>query len=141
MVDAPSHQVAHAVLLSHFPNRRSYHGIIPTPGEINQGSSSGQGRARRYSGSESSLVHLSNLSYSSSPRRRPLGLLYDVDGRCLLQPGVYSFSELLDLPNIQALTDDEANSQSFALLQLFAYGTLKDYNGKLYFLFILVVSS
>ncbi|OWZ67893.1 hypothetical protein AYX14_05602 [Cryptococcus neoformans] len=42
-------------------------------------------------------------------------------------PGVYVFSELLDMPNIQELSSDASFDGHFQLLQLFAYGTLQDY--------------
>ncbi|ORY26704.1 hypothetical protein BCR39DRAFT_540527 [Naematelia encephala] len=41
--------------------------------------------------------------------------------------GVYVFAELLELPNIKQLSGDPNHSKQFNLLQLFAYGTLKDY--------------
>ncbi|KAL7418495.1 hypothetical protein Q5752_006953 [Cryptotrichosporon argae] len=42
-------------------------------------------------------------------------------------PGVYAFSELLDVPGIQALAEDAQFQPHFRLLELFAYGTLQDY--------------
>ncbi|AAW45331.2 conserved hypothetical protein [Cryptococcus deneoformans JEC21] len=42
-------------------------------------------------------------------------------------PGVYVFSELLEMPNIQELSSDASFGGHFQLLQLFAYGTLQDY--------------
>ncbi|WVR00198.1 hypothetical protein IAU59_007340 [Kwoniella sp. CBS 9459] len=42
-------------------------------------------------------------------------------------PGVYVFSELLGLPNIQELANDPTYGNHHRLLQLFAYGTLADY--------------
>nr|XP_019003353.1 uncharacterized protein I203_04392 [Kwoniella mangroviensis CBS 8507]OCF66814.1 hypothetical protein I203_04392 [Kwoniella mangroviensis CBS 8507] len=42
-------------------------------------------------------------------------------------PGVYAFSELLELPNIQELSTDPSYQNHYRLLQLFAYGTLTDY--------------
>ncbi|KAJ7259822.1 hypothetical protein C8J57DRAFT_1720357 [Mycena rebaudengoi] len=42
-------------------------------------------------------------------------------------PGVFVFSELLELNNIQELSKSETHSKSFALLQLFAYRTYEDY--------------
>jgi len=41
-------------------------------------------------------------------------------------PGVFLFSELLEMPNIQDLGKSDQSSY-FALLQLFAYGTYEDY--------------
>lgn len=46
------------------------------------------------------------------------------------QPGVYVFSELLELPNIQELRDQPEHQNAYRLLELFAYGTLSDYDGK-----------
>ncbi|KAJ7069933.1 hypothetical protein C8F01DRAFT_1207434 [Mycena amicta] len=42
-------------------------------------------------------------------------------------PGVFVFSELLELSNIQELKANEAHAKSFALLELFAFGTYEDY--------------
>ncbi|WVW86051.1 hypothetical protein I302_108089 [Kwoniella bestiolae CBS 10118] len=42
-------------------------------------------------------------------------------------PGVYTFSELLEFPNIQELSIDPTYQNHHRLLQLFAYGTLADY--------------
>jgi len=42
-------------------------------------------------------------------------------------PGVFIFSELLELPNIQELANNEQHKKSYALLQLFAYKTYSDY--------------
>nr|ODN94107.1 hypothetical protein L203_00283 [Cryptococcus depauperatus CBS 7841] len=42
-------------------------------------------------------------------------------------PGVYVFSELMEMPNIQALASDPSTSGHYRLLELFAYGTLGDY--------------
>ncbi|WWC91599.1 uncharacterized protein L201_006545 [Kwoniella dendrophila CBS 6074] len=42
-------------------------------------------------------------------------------------PGIYTFSELLDLPNIQQLSTDPTHQSYYQLLRLFAYGTLTDY--------------
>ncbi|KAJ7632328.1 hypothetical protein FB45DRAFT_791341 [Roridomyces roridus] len=42
-------------------------------------------------------------------------------------PSVFVFSELLELPNIQELANNEAHQKSFALLKLFAYRTYQDY--------------
>lgn len=42
-------------------------------------------------------------------------------------PGVFVFSELLELPNIQELAKSEQHQKSFSLLQLFAYKTYQDY--------------
>ncbi|KAK1921998.1 hypothetical protein DB88DRAFT_496830 [Papiliotrema laurentii] len=44
-------------------------------------------------------------------------------------PGVYVFSELLELPNIQELKDQPEHQNAYRLLELFAYGTLSDYDG------------
>lgn len=38
------------------------------------------------------------------------------------------FGELLELPNIRELKGDEMNGKAYALLELFAYGTLETYN-------------
>ncbi|GFZ48614.1 hypothetical protein JCM24511_06362 [Saitozyma sp. JCM 24511] len=43
-------------------------------------------------------------------------------------PGVYVFSELMQLPNIQELGNDTNLANHLSLLQLFAYGTLATYN-------------
>nr|GAT60461.1 predicted protein [Mycena chlorophos] len=42
-------------------------------------------------------------------------------------PGVFVFSELLELGNIQELKTNEAHAKSYALLELFAYRTYADY--------------
>ncbi|KAJ8584865.1 hypothetical protein M405DRAFT_746243 [Rhizopogon salebrosus TDB-379] len=42
-------------------------------------------------------------------------------------PGVFVFAELLELPNIQELANNEQHAPFFALLQLFSYRTYKDY--------------
>ncbi|OCH94150.1 hypothetical protein OBBRIDRAFT_789489 [Obba rivulosa] len=42
-------------------------------------------------------------------------------------PGVFVFSELLELPNVQELATNEQYSQFYSLLQLFAYKTYQDY--------------
>ncbi|WWD03573.1 hypothetical protein V865_001627 [Kwoniella europaea PYCC6329] len=44
-------------------------------------------------------------------------------------PGVYVFSELLEIPNIQELSTDPTYQNHYRLLQVFAYGTLTDYEG------------
>jgi len=42
-------------------------------------------------------------------------------------PGVFVFSELLELPNIQELGNSEQSKKHLSLLQLFAYKTYQDY--------------
>jgi len=42
-------------------------------------------------------------------------------------PGVFVFSELLELSNIQELANNEQHQKFFSLLQLFAYKTYQDY--------------
>jgi len=42
-------------------------------------------------------------------------------------PGVFIFSELLGLPNIQELANNEQHKKAYTLLQLFAYKTYPDY--------------
>ncbi|KIJ58930.1 hypothetical protein HYDPIDRAFT_177969 [Hydnomerulius pinastri MD-312] len=42
-------------------------------------------------------------------------------------PGVFVFAELLALPNIQELANNEQHAPFFSLLQLFSYRTYKDY--------------
>ncbi|EEB91060.1 hypothetical protein MPER_10648 [Moniliophthora perniciosa FA553] len=42
-------------------------------------------------------------------------------------PGVFVFSELLELPNIQELGKSEEHEKFLSLLQLFAYKTYQDY--------------
>ncbi|OJA07729.1 hypothetical protein AZE42_06106 [Rhizopogon vesiculosus] len=42
-------------------------------------------------------------------------------------PGVFVFAELLELPNIQELANNEQHAPFFSLLQLFSYRTYKDY--------------
>lgn len=42
-------------------------------------------------------------------------------------PGVFVFSELLELPNIQELSKNEQHQKFLSLLQLFAYKTYQDY--------------
>jgi len=44
-------------------------------------------------------------------------------------PQAFVFAELLQTPNIQALRDSPDYSQYLRLLQIFAWGTLTDYNG------------
>ncbi|KAK4689879.1 COP9 signalosome complex subunit 7, partial [Tremellales sp. Uapishka_1] len=43
-------------------------------------------------------------------------------------PGVYVFSELLELPNIQELQTNPEYSKHYDLLRLFAYGTMGEYH-------------
>ncbi|GAA5991650.1 hypothetical protein JCM10908_001073 [Rhodotorula pacifica] len=45
-------------------------------------------------------------------------------------PGVYVFSELLQQPSIKDLASSEQHAKSYALLELFAYGTWADYTDK-----------
>ncbi|KAJ7596558.1 hypothetical protein C8J56DRAFT_816335 [Mycena floridula] len=42
-------------------------------------------------------------------------------------PGVFVFSELLELPNIQELSKSEQHAKSFRLLEFFAFRTYQDY--------------
>ncbi|EGN94145.1 hypothetical protein SERLA73DRAFT_188732 [Serpula lacrymans var. lacrymans S7.3] len=42
-------------------------------------------------------------------------------------PGVFVFAELLELPNIQELTNSEQHAPYISLLQLFSYNTYQDY--------------
>nr|XP_018260980.1 uncharacterized protein I303_06697 [Kwoniella dejecticola CBS 10117]OBR83138.1 hypothetical protein I303_06697 [Kwoniella dejecticola CBS 10117] len=42
-------------------------------------------------------------------------------------PGIYVFSELLEVPNIQELSADSTYQGHYQLLRLFAYGSLSDY--------------
>ncbi|KAF9481225.1 hypothetical protein BDN70DRAFT_992032 [Pholiota conissans] len=42
-------------------------------------------------------------------------------------PGVFVFSELLELPNIQELAKSDQHQKFFSLLQLFSYKTYQDY--------------
>ncbi|CAJ0760981.1 17656_t:CDS:2, partial [Entrophospora sp. SA101] len=42
-------------------------------------------------------------------------------------PGVYVFAELLDMPNIAKLRNNEQYQPYHTLLRLFSYGTYKDY--------------
>jgi len=42
-------------------------------------------------------------------------------------PGVFVFSELLEIPNIQELAKSEQHAQFYSLLQLFSYKTYEDY--------------
>ncbi|GAA5842034.1 hypothetical protein JCM9279_002762 [Rhodotorula babjevae] len=45
-------------------------------------------------------------------------------------PGVYVFSELLDVPSIRDLANHEQHAQQHRLLELFAFGTWADYEAK-----------
>lgn len=56
--------------------------------------------------------------------REGVGLLSVVDA-CLRDKNVFSFGELLDLPNVQAMRADDK-----ARLELFAYGTYDDYKAQ-----------
>jgi COP9 signalosome complex subunit 7 len=47
--------------------------------------------------------------------------------QALEAPGVYIFGELLDTPNIQELENTPATQPFYNLLQLFAFGTYKEY--------------
>ncbi|KAI0045751.1 hypothetical protein FA95DRAFT_1583295 [Auriscalpium vulgare] len=42
-------------------------------------------------------------------------------------PGVYFFSELLEVPNVKELATSELHASSYALLEVFAYSTYQDY--------------
>lgn len=42
-------------------------------------------------------------------------------------PGVFVFSELLDVPNIQELAKSEQHQKYYSLLELFSYKTYQDY--------------
>ncbi|KAF9242342.1 hypothetical protein BU15DRAFT_86911 [Melanogaster broomeanus] len=42
-------------------------------------------------------------------------------------PGVFVFAELLELPNIQELANNEQHASSLSLLQLFSFRTYRDY--------------
>jgi COP9 signalosome complex subunit 7 len=46
-------------------------------------------------------------------------------------PGCYVFSELLECPNIQALSSTPDGNKYLELLRIFAYGSLADYRGEL----------
>ncbi|KAF8508514.1 hypothetical protein JB92DRAFT_2952949 [Gautieria morchelliformis] len=43
-------------------------------------------------------------------------------------PGVFTFAELLDLPNIQELSSSPQHAPFFSLLQLFSFKTYEDYS-------------
>ncbi|KAF8845540.1 hypothetical protein BDN67DRAFT_1065379 [Paxillus ammoniavirescens] len=45
-------------------------------------------------------------------------------------PGVFVFAELLELPNIQELANNEQHAPFLSLLQIFSYRTYRDYLGK-----------
>ncbi|KAJ3326044.1 hypothetical protein HDV06_002429 [Boothiomyces sp. JEL0866] len=47
----------------------------------------------------------------------------------LAAPGVYSFSELLESPNVQQLANHPSLSYAYKQLEIFCYGTLQDYQG------------
>ncbi|KAJ3261761.1 hypothetical protein HK103_004712 [Boothiomyces macroporosus] len=47
----------------------------------------------------------------------------------LSAPGVYSFLELLETPNVQQLAGHPTLSYAFKQLEIFCYGTLRDYQG------------
>lgn len=53
-------------------------------------------------------------------------LIQDVTGA----NGVYVFAQLLELPNIRELQKSPEHESSYALLELFAYGTYQDYKAK-----------
>ena len=44
-------------------------------------------------------------------------------------PGCFVFSELLEMPNIQALANTDDGKKYFDLLKIFAYGWYGDYRG------------
>ncbi|KAK3611384.1 hypothetical protein CHS0354_036579 [Potamilus streckersoni] len=77
---------------------------------------------------------MSEKSSSSNPLEQFVLLAKSVKGAAAVElikqvleaPGVYVFGELLDLPNIQELSQD-SNAPYLDLLNLFAYGTYRDY--------------
>ncbi|KAL3862660.1 hypothetical protein ACJMK2_008614 [Sinanodonta woodiana] len=77
---------------------------------------------------------MSEKSTSSNPLEQFVLLAKSVKGAAAVElikqvleaPGVYVFGELLDLPNIQELSQG-TNSPYLDLLNLFAYGTYRDY--------------
>ncbi|GES85943.1 fizzy-related protein homolog [Rhizophagus clarus] len=81
---------------------------------------------------------MSEIVLSSSARQRlePYLLLSKSakGGACvqlikdaLAAPGVYVFAELLDMPNVAELQNNEQHVSYHTLLRLFSYGTYKDY--------------
>jgi COP9 signalosome complex subunit 7 len=45
-------------------------------------------------------------------------------------PGCFVFSELLEYPTIQTLSESPEGEKYLELLKIFAYGSLADYRGK-----------
>ncbi|KAK9904924.1 hypothetical protein WJX75_005723 [Coccomyxa subellipsoidea] len=56
--------------------------------------------------------------------------LADLIQKVTAEPGIFTFGELLDLPNVKELEKSEC-SKAHQLLQLFAYGTWSDYKGNI----------
>lgn len=52
--------------------------------------------------------------------------------KCISSPSTYVFAELLELPHVQALKDDEKleHRQWFEVLKLFAFGDYTQYKGR-----------
>ncbi|CAL5224552.1 g7253 [Coccomyxa viridis] len=55
--------------------------------------------------------------------------LVDLIQKATAEPGLLAFAELLDVPNVKELETSE-HAPAYHLLQLFAYGTLLEYNSR-----------
>jgi len=63
---------------------------------------------------------------ASSPRAAS-----DLVTQATSAPQTYIFAELLQTPNIQALSQSPEYSSYLRMLEIFAWGTIADYNGEL----------
>jgi COP9 signalosome complex subunit 7 len=66
------------------------------------------------------------LSKSASTPRRAAELI----SQAISSPSTYVFAELLQKPNIQALRDSPEYSPHLRLLEIFAWGTIADYQSE-----------
>lgn len=75
------------------------------------------------------FIHLAQSNSASSPR-----FIANLITNVTSSPQTYVFAELLEVPAVQALRSPE-NSQEFGgyllLLEIFAYGTWSEYQGKI----------
>jgi len=74
------------------------------------------------------FVHLANSNSATSPR-----FVANIITNATSSPQIYVFAELLETPTIQALRspDTPTEYQSYlTLLEIFAWGTWQDYQGK-----------
>lgn len=58
----------------------------------------------------------------------------DLISRALEHPGLYTFAELLEMPNVAQLAGSQ-HEAALGLLRLFAYGDYQEYKGRFFFLF------